>query len=119
MADVASLVVGEAAAFDEVADRVRLALPALDVTIGYQAQPRQLPRAVERDPAHHLRLGEVPLLASHLPDPRVGLSRDLADVVGHPGQPAADVAVDPMTGGGVEPCGLEQLAVGVELPLRR
>ena len=33
----------------------------------------RLDRAVERDPGHHLRVGEVPARAAHLPDALVGL----------------------------------------------
>ena len=49
--------------------------------------------------------------------PASGSPPDPADVVRHLGQPAADVGVDPMTGVRVEPRGLQQLAVGVELKL--
>jgi hypothetical protein len=64
-----------------------------------------------------LELREVAFLASHLPDAGVRLAPDLRHEIGHVGQPAADVAVDPVAGAGIQPRGLQQLAVGVELSL--
>src|SRR5512134_2073943 len=44
----------------------------------------ELDRAVERDPAHHLRMQEVPRLAAHLPDPVVDGSPVLGGRIGDP-----------------------------------
>ena len=37
--------------------------------------------AVERDPAHHLRMGELSARAAHLPDPLVGLAPDALEAL--------------------------------------
>ena len=81
------------------------------------AGPGQSQGAVEGDKAHHLGLGEMPRSAPHLPEPGVGLGPDLTDQVGDLGQPAADVGIDRPAGLSVEPGGLEQVAVDVELDL--
>src|SRR2546429_3677122 len=56
-------------------------------------------------------------LAAHLPDAAVGLAPDLADEIGDLRQSAAGVGVEPTSCDGVEPGGLHQIAVDVELLL--
>jgi hypothetical protein len=65
----------------------------------------------------HLRLGEVGGLTAHFPDAGVGLMPPHADEVGDTSEPVWDIAVKRVAGLGVQPGGLHQLAVGVELEL--
>ena len=118
VAYVASLLLREAAGLHEVADRLRLPTPASDAAGRDQATFGQIARAVERDPAHHLRMGEVLRLAPHLPDPGVGLPPDQADEIRYLGQTSSDVSLDLVPGDCVHPRGLKQLAIGIQLELR-
>ena len=86
---------------------------------GNVAGVAQANSAVQRHPAHHLRMGEVQRLAADLPDAGVGLAPDAADEVGDRGEPAAGLAVDPPARLRVDQSGLQQVAVDVELGLRR
>ena len=56
-------------------------------------------------------------LAAHLPDAAVGPAPDLAHEIGDLRQSAAGVGVEPTARDGVEPGGLHQVAVDVELLL--
>jgi hypothetical protein len=78
----------------------------------------QAESAVERHPAHHLRVGEVRGPASHLPDTGVGPAPAAADEVGDAGESTAGLAVEPPAGLRVDEGGLEQVAVDVQLGLR-
>jgi hypothetical protein len=74
---------------------------------------------IEGDPRHHLRMGEVPGRAADLPDPRVllapaGLEPAQQLFEQRPGElRGLDAVLDGVVGG------VEQLAVDVELQLRR
>ena len=85
---------------------------------GKVAGVAQAKSAVERHPAHHLGVGEVPGPAAHLPDAGVGLAPDAADEVGDAGESAAGLAVESPAGLRVDQGGLEQVAVDVQLGLR-
>src|SRR5512132_3494474 len=74
-------------------------------------------RAVQRDPAHHLGVGEVLWSAAHLPDAGVALPPSGTDVVGYVRQPMPDLGIEAFVGSGVKPRGLQQLSVGVQLML--
>ena len=63
-------------------------------------------------------MGEVPGLAPHLPDSGVGLAPDAAHEVGVAGEALARLAVESSSGLRVDQCGLEKVAVDVELSLR-
>src|SRR4051812_38341449 len=112
---VAVFLRGEAPAFDELLDRLRLPAPVGGMARRDQAAFGEVPRPIEGDPTHHLRRGEVLGFAAHLPDPGIGPPPDPADEIGCLGQPLSDVTVYAMPAGGVEPSGLEELAVGIEL----
>ena len=118
VAAVAAQSLGPAARFDELADREHLAPPRRCVARRDVAGVAQAKGAVERHPAHHLGVGEVHGLASHLPDAGVGLAPDAADEVGDAGESAAGLAVEPAAGLRVDQGGLEQVAVDVQLGLR-
>src|SRR6185503_6823550 len=49
--------------------------PAIDRSVEPEFLDRSN-RAIERDPRHHLRMGEVARAAPHFPDPLVGLPPD-------------------------------------------
>ena len=70
------------ARFDELADSVALAPPAVGMRPREVACRGQRDGSVERDGAHHLRLREMRRLAPHLPDTGVGLTPERADEVG-------------------------------------
>jgi len=55
--------------------------------------------------------------AAHLPESGIALGPDAADQVSDLRQPTADIGVDRPAGLGVEPGGLEKIAVDVELEL--
>src|SRR5512132_1768985 len=74
-------------------------------------------RAVQSDPAHHLRVGEVLWSAAHFPDAGVGLPPACTEVVGYARQPMPDLGIEAFAGSGVEPRGLQQLSVRVQLML--
>ena len=63
----------EALAADLVVDLVAEALASGRRGPSRPKRSTALTRPVERDPRHHLRVGEVPPRAAHLPDPLVGL----------------------------------------------
>src|SRR4029079_18773181 len=105
---VAALLLGEATRLHEVMYRLRLLKPALSVPGRDYAALGEVPCAIEGDPAHHLRLREVLGLAADLPDPGVGVAPALANEIGHLGQAAGDVVVDPVPAGGIEPRRLKQ-----------
>src|SRR4051794_6497840 len=73
--------------------------------------------AVERDPAHHLRLGEVTRSAAYLPDPGVLLLPDRADEIGGGGQPAAGAGRQLPTCRDMQPRSVHHVAVDIELQL--
>ena len=108
-----------AARVDELADLLGRCLPSVGVAVRQLALLRELGGAVEGHPAHQLRLGEVRRLGAHLPDPGVGPAPQPADLVRDLAQPAAGLAVEPPAARRVAVRGLEQLAVDVELQLRR
>src|SRR5205823_1662279 len=95
-ANIAALALGPAARLDEVPDRLLLAAPAGGVPSGDHARAGKLERTVERDRAHHLRLGVLGSVASDLPDSRIGLPPVVADEVGETREAAADLTVDPV-----------------------
>jgi hypothetical protein len=74
-------------------------------------------RTIERDPAHHLGLGEVRRGAADLPDARVELGPRCAHEVGGRGEAHSSAVVEAATGVRVEPRGLQQMSVDVELQL--
>jgi len=115
--DVALLVVRPAAALDEATDRLALLPPVVDAPCRQDATLGEVDRTIERDPAHHLRLGEVHRLAPHLPDAGVRTAPEPADQVGDLPQPNSEVPVERVPRPGVYPGGLQELAVGVELEL--
>ena len=78
---------------------------------------RELDRAVERDPAQHLRGQVVARLAAHLPDARVLLAPAARRRVGELGHEALDLRVQLAEPLAVEVERVEQLAVDVELDL--
>ena len=110
--------VGPAVRLDEVADRLPFMPPRRFAVAWKVARLGQAQGAVERHPAHHLRMGEVPGLAPHLPDSGVGLAPDAAYEVGVAGEALARLAVESSSGLRVDQGGLEEVAVDVELSLR-
>src|SRR5436853_612196 len=74
---------------DEVTNRGGLGAPVLRARAGKLAGVGQPRRAVQRDPAHRLRLGVVPRGSANLPDAGVGLAPVSADEVGHAREVAA------------------------------
>ena len=85
--------------------------------VGVLAQPGQPRPAVRRDPAHHLRRGEVLRLAAHLPDAAVRLApvleRVLDLMLGH----LPDPVIEPVPRPCVQVQGVEHRAPHVVLPL--
>src|SRR4029453_2398717 len=71
----------------------------------------------QRDPAHHLRVGEVERAVADFPDASVGPPPDLADVIGDAAENPADVRVDAVMAIAVDLRRLEQAAVDVVLDL--
>src|SRR5512146_982050 len=55
--------------------------------------------------------------AAHLPEPGIAFGPDAADQVSDLRQPTADIGIDRPAGLRVEPGGLEQIAVNIELKL--
>jgi hypothetical protein len=102
----------------DVLDGVARPAPALDVALQLPP-PSELDRPVERGPDHQLGVGEVPPVGADLPDPLVRLVPGGARLVGHRLQEL------PVLGGEVVAVEdqlvrrLQQLAVDVELALRR
>src|SRR5207247_3573131 len=70
-----------AALLDERPDRAGFRSPPLDVTRRDLTGGREASGTVERDPAHHLRLCEVPDRPPDLPDASVGLRPDVTHEV--------------------------------------
>src|SRR5581483_5836580 len=79
----------------------------------------EVARALERDEAHRLRLREMPLGVAGLPDAGVRLAPGARDVVGEVGDLCGGVGVERPYLGRVQVGGVEDVAVGVELALRR
>ena len=74
--------------------------------------------AVERDPRHHLRVGEVASRAAHLPDPLVGLAPDVLEAVEQAAAERPGVVQRREPAGARLVQRVEDLAVDVELELR-
>src|SRR5205807_10230631 len=76
-----------------------------------------LDRAVEGDPAHHLRKGKMPRLTATFPHAMIGPLPDrlqiLQQLQGH--LPGVGIALEPKAAAGVER--IAQLAVNIELQL--
>ena len=92
---------GQAVGEDVGVDLVGHALPALD-QVGFLADAGQPRAAVTRDPAHHLRRGEVLHLAAHFPDPAVGLLPVLDRALDLAEEDRPEPLVEPVARAGVD-----------------
>jgi hypothetical protein len=114
--DVAAPFLRPAALVEEALDRAGRLAPAGHV-VARNVLAGERDRAVEGDPAHELRVGEVHRLAAHLPDPGVGPAPHLADEVGDLRDAPGSVAVESMAALDEQPYALEQAPVDAELEL--
>ena len=78
---------------------------------------READGAVERDPAHDARVGEVLLAAAHFPDAFVGLLPFLADKLDEARELHPEIAGDRRSAFVVKIDGVHELAVDIELEL--
>ena len=111
-----TLVLVPAVLFDAGPDLRRSALPLRHMVVGLE-QVRERDGAVERDPAHHLRVHEVPRLAADLPDAVVRLVPARRGRVGEAHQEVAGVPAQHAELVAKLKRRVEQLAVHVELRL--
>ena len=84
---------------------------------GEVARVGQARGAVERDPAHRLRLRVMPGGGANLPDAGIGLAPVLADEVGDAREVAAGARAQRVALAGIDERAVEQLTVCVELDL--
>src|SRR5207253_765315 len=117
VADIAALRRRPALSVHEAADGGRLGAPARRARAEEVARVGQPDGAVERHPAHRLRLRVMPGGGADLPDAGVGITPVLTDEVGDAREVPAGADVEGVALAGIHEGRVEQLAVRVELQL--
>src|SRR5262249_55713670 len=106
-----------AVVINEPRDRGGFRAPGRDIAGRKVALLGQAYRSVERDPAHHLRLGEWLWRAAHLPESCVGSAPDPGHERRRLREPPRDLGVEAASGVDVQPGHVQHVAVDVELEL--